>query len=148
VTRALCSVLLFGTLSVAVVYPQTSRQSSSQTPPPAAAKPNPQDLPPEEDEDVAPKTYSFNPIQSARELRVGNFYMRKGKYRAAAGRFVEATKWDPNSADAFFHLGEAEEKLENLANAREAFQRVLQISPDSKEGKEAKRRLGKIGDKS
>lgn len=145
-TRALCSALLLGTLSVAVAQPQTATNSNSQ--PPAAAKPNPQDLPPEEDENVAPKTYSFNPIQSEHELRVGNFYMRKGKYRAAAGRYVEATKWDPNSAEAFFHLGEAEEKLENMANARAAFKKVLQISPDSKEGKEAKRRLEKIGNKS
>jgi tetratricopeptide (TPR) repeat protein len=143
-----CSAFLLGTLSVAVTRPQTANQPTAQKQQPPAAKPNPQDLPPEEDEDVAPKTYSFNPIQSAHELKVGNFYMRKGKYRAAAGRYVEATKWDPNSAEAFFHLGEAEEKLENLANARAAFEKAVQISPDSKEGKEAKRRLGKIGNKS
>jgi tetratricopeptide (TPR) repeat protein len=147
VTRALCSALLLGTLSVAASYPQTANNSAPQNQKPSAAKPNPQDLPPEEDENVAPKTYSFNPIQSQHELRVGNFYMRKGKYRAAAGRYVEATKWDPNSAEAFFHLGEAEEKLENLANARTAFQKVVQISPDSKEGKEAKRKLEKIAGK-
>ena len=73
--------------------------------------------------------------------------MRKGKYRPAASRYAEATKWDPNSAEAFFHLGEAEEKLGDLSNARTAFQRAVQISPDSKEGKEAKHRLDKIGNK-
>jgi outer membrane protein assembly factor BamD (BamD/ComL family) len=143
----LCSALFLGTLSAAIVYPQTANRPSPQTQQPPAAKPNPQDLPPEEDENVAPKTYSFNPIQSAHEMKVGNFYMRKGKYRAAADRYVEATKWDPNSAEAFYHLGEAEEKLENLTNARSAFQRVVQISPDSKEGRDAKRRLEKIGNK-
>lgn len=147
-TRALCSALLLGTLSVAVSYPQTANKPAPPSQRPSAATPNPQDLPPEEDEDVAPKTYSFNPIQSQHELRVGNFYMRKGKYRAAASRYVEATKWDPNSAEAYYHLGEAEEKLENLANARAAFKKVVQISPDSKEGKEAKHRLEKIGSKS
>ncbi|HEX4230075.1 MAG TPA: tetratricopeptide repeat protein [Bryobacteraceae bacterium] len=147
-TCALCSALLLGTLAVAVSYPQTANKPAPQNQKPSAAKPNPQDLPPEEDEDVAPKTYSFNPIQSEHEMRVGNFYMRKGKYRAAASRYVEATKWDPNSAEAFYHLGEAEQKLENLANARSAFKKVVQISPDSKEGKEAKRRLEKIGSKS
>ncbi|HWF47964.1 MAG TPA: tetratricopeptide repeat protein [Bryobacteraceae bacterium] len=146
-TRALCSALVLGTLSVAVAYPQTANKPIAQEQKPSANRPNPQDLPPEEDENVAPKTYSFNPIQSEHELKVGNFYMRKGKYRAAAGRYVEATKWDPNSAEAFFHLGEAEEKLENLASARAAFQKVVQISPDSKEGKEAKRKLEKIGSK-
>ena len=69
------------------------------------------ELPPEEDENLARTTeYSFNPLQADKELQVGNFYMKKGSYRAAAGRFQEAAKWNPRLAEAYFRLGEALEK--------------------------------------
>ncbi len=61
--------------------------------------------------------------------------MHKGTlrgYRAALGRFEDATKYDPNSAEAFFRLGEAQEKLKNKDGARAAFEKVLHLAPDSK----------------
>src|SRR5207244_4437598 len=48
-------------------------------------------IPPEEDEATAPKVYSFNPLQAEKELKIGNYYFRKGSFRAAAQRFREAT---------------------------------------------------------
>ena len=67
--------------------------------------------PPEEDEDLTKVIeYSFNPLQADKELKVGQFYMKKGSYQAAAGRFEEATKWNPRLAEAYFRLGEALEK--------------------------------------
>lgn len=97
--------------------------------------------PPEEDESVAPKTYTLNPLESERNVKVGNFYWHRGKYRAAAERYRDATRYNPSSAEAFFKLGEAEEKLKNKDAARVAFQRVLAISPDSKLAQEAKKKL-------
>ena len=43
--------------------------------------------PPEEDENLKTKEYSFNPLQAQKELNIGNFYFKKGSYKAAAGRF-------------------------------------------------------------
>ena len=100
--------------------------------------------PPEEDENLKPKVYPFDPLEAERNINVGNFYMRKGGpsgYRAAIGRYEDATKYNPNSAEAFFKLGEAEEKLKNTDAAKIAFRRVLQIAPDSKLGQEAKKKL-------
>ena len=157
-TRALLSVFVLGMLVSASGWcqatpaSQQSKTDSAQPPPKAPSNPEdgipkvaPQDLPPEEDEDVAPKKYSFNPMESQRDLQVGNYYMRSGKYRAAVGRFAEATKWDPTSAEAFFRLGEAEEKIKNDSAAKDAFRRVVQIAPDSKQAHEAKRKLGGKG---
>ena len=119
----------------------TSNQASPSQPSPEEAEP------PEEDEAVKPKIYPLDPLEAERNIRVGNFYMRQGKtngYRAAAGRFEDATKYNPNSAEAFFKLGEAEEKLKNKDKAKVAFQRVIRISPDSKLAKEAKKKMAGI----
>ena len=54
--------------------------ASPQAKPPA---PPTEQEPPEEDESLKPKEYTLNPVQSARELTAGNFYFKKGNYRAA-----------------------------------------------------------------
>ena len=126
--------------------------SFSQTPVPQNpktednAKPLPnqsadEENPPEEDESVMPEKFVLNPLESERNIRVGNYYWHKGKYRAAAGRYTRATKYNPNSPEAFFKLGEAEAKLKNTDAARQAFQKVMALAPDSKLASEARKKL-------
>src|SRR5437762_5463152 len=94
--------------------------AAQQAPGKREAKPQPQEqAPPEEDESLVPKEYSFNPLQAAKELRVGNYYFKKGNYRAAAQRFQEATKWDGTLAEAYLRLGEAKEKQHDRKAAAE-----------------------------
>ncbi|MBV9766521.1 MAG: tetratricopeptide repeat protein [Acidobacteriaceae bacterium] len=112
-----------------------------------AAKPPADDeaLPPEEDESVAPKVYPLDPLESDRNIKVGDFYMHQAKpagYRAAVGRYEDATKYNPSSVEAFFKLGEAEEKLKNKDAAKLAFKKVILLAPDSKFAHEAKKKLG------
>ena len=89
--------------------------------------------PPEEDETLAKKEYSFNPIQAKAEVDVGNQYFRKGNYPAAAARFREAAKWDENYPEAHLRLGEACEKLKDQACVRMAYQKFLSLAPNAKE---------------
>ncbi len=99
---------------------------------------------PEEDESLKPKVYPFNPLEAERNIKVGSFYMHQGTprgYRAAVGRFQDATKYNPSSAEAFFRLGEAEEKLKHTEKAKAAFDRVTKLAPDSKLAREAKKKL-------
>lgn len=101
----------------------------------------------EEDESLKPKIYPFNPLEAERNIKVGNFYMRQGDargYRAAVGRFADATKYNPGSGEAFFRLGEAEEKLKHSDKAKAAFERVLKVAPDSKLAKDAKKKLASL----
>ena len=98
--------------------------------------------PPEEDVTMKPKEYTFNPLQAEKELKIGDYYFKKGSYRAAAGRFEEATKWNPGMADAYFKLGEAKEKMKDKKSARLAFQKYLELEPDGKEAPRAKKALG------
>ena len=100
--------------------------------------------PPEEDVSLVPKEYSFNPLQASKDLRIGNYYFKKGNYRAAAHRFEEATKWDGTNAEAYLRLGEAKEKQRDRKAAAEAYAKYLEIAPDAKDAPEVKKRLEKV----
>lgn len=127
-------------LAFSVVAPAQQAPQSQQSKPAEQQE----QAPPEEDESLAPKEYSFNPLQAAKELRVGNYYFKKGNYRAAAQRFQEATKWDGTLADAFLRLGEAREKQHDRKAAAEAYAKYLEVAPDGKDAADVKKRLTRI----
>ena len=89
--------------------------------------------PPEEDESLAPKVYALNPVQAKKEITAGDYYFKKPNYSAAAKRYLEATRWDPGSAEAFRKLGEAREKLRQYGPAREAYTKYIELAEDPKE---------------
>ncbi len=99
--------------------------------------------PPEEDESLAPKTYSFNPLEAEKDLKVGLYYFKKGNYKASASRFREATLWNPSFAEAFLRLGESEEKLKDKKAADEAYNKYLTLAPDSKDADAVKKKLAR-----
>jgi tetratricopeptide (TPR) repeat protein len=97
--------------------------------------------PPEEDESVAPKTYSFNPLEAEKDLKVGLYYFKKGNFKASTNRFREATLWNPTYAEAFLRLGESEEKLKDKKAADEAYSKYLALAPDAKDAESIKKKL-------
>src|SRR6476620_11620500 len=110
--------------------------ASAQQPPPKQKKetkpaPPQEQAPPEEDESLVPKEYSFNPLQASKELRVGNYYFKQHKYRAAAQRYAEATKWDGTLAEAYLRLGESKEKQHDKKAAADAYAKYLEVAPDA-----------------
>ena len=111
--------------------------------PPAAAATQDQG-PPEEDENLATKEYAFNPVQAEKEIRTGDFYWKKGKYKAAVARYLEATRWNNQSAEAFRKLGEAEEKQDEPKLAKDAYEQALALGPAAKEAAEIKKHLEKL----
>jgi tetratricopeptide (TPR) repeat protein len=128
--------------SVALVHAQNQpgqlKKDRSQ---PTSGK---QEVPPEEDTSLAVKEYSFNPLQAEKELQIGNFYFKTGKYRSAAMRFTEATKWNDGSSDAWLRLGETEEKLKDPKAAKEAYTRYLALASDAKNAPEIRKKLQKL----
>jgi tetratricopeptide (TPR) repeat protein len=114
--------------------PEPARQQE-----PAAAQ---EAEPPEEDESAAPREYAFNPLQAVKEIRVGNYYFKKGSYRAAALRYEEATKWDPGNAEAYLRLGDALTRQKDKKGAAEAYAKYLEIAPDAKNAAEIRKRIG------
>jgi len=109
---------------------------------PAAPPPEP----PEEDESLAPKVYALNPVQSKKEIVVGDQYFKKSNYSAAARRYVYATLWDPGSAEAFLKLGEAREKLRQYGPAREAYSKYIELAEDPKEKDAIRKKMEKWPD--
>lgn len=109
-------------------------------PPPATQEQEP----PEEDPDLKPKEYSFNPLEAERNMIAGNFYYKKGNYRAASRRYSEASKWDPTSGEALLKLAEADEKLHDLRGAREAYTKYLAFDPPPKDADSVRKRLDKL----
>lgn len=97
--------------------------------------------PPEEDETLAAREYAFNPLQARTEIQVGNQYFKKGSYRAAAGRFQEAAKWDPGSAEAYLRLGDSYEKMKDWKAMRSAYEKYLELDPQGKDAARARRAL-------
>jgi tetratricopeptide (TPR) repeat protein len=103
-----------------------------------------EEVPKEEDENLKTQEYSFNPLQAEKEVIVGNYYFKKGSYRAAANRFREATKWNPGYGEAWLRLGDAAEKQKDSKTAKEAFAKYLELSPDSKDAPEIRKKLEKM----
>jgi len=112
-----------------------------EPPQPAAQKDG---MPPEEDTTVATKEYAFNPLQAKKEITVGNEYFKKHSYRAAAGRYTEATKWNSGEPEAWLRLGEAQEKLKDMKAAREAYSKYLELASDDKRADEIRKKLEKL----
>jgi outer membrane protein assembly factor BamD (BamD/ComL family) len=117
--------------------------ASAQEPPkqePPKEEPRTQE-PKEEDVEYAEREYTFNPLQAEKEMKVGQFYFKKGSWRAAAMRFEEATKWNPGLAPAYLRLGEALERAGDTKAAQGAFAKYLELAPDAKEASTIKKKL-------
>jgi len=132
--------LLFSSL---LALPARAQDLPKQPPKPPAQQPVEQE-PPEEDANLKTKEYSFNPLQANKELQVGLEYYRKHSYKAAAGRFREATKWNPNLAEAWLRLGEAEEKRKNRKDAKEAYAKYLELQPEAKDAAEIRKKIASL----
>jgi tetratricopeptide (TPR) repeat protein len=111
----------------------------SETPPAEEGQ-----LPPEEDKSKIQQQYSFNPLQSKKDVTVGEFYFKKADFKAAALRFREATKWNDGNAEAWLRLGDAEDKLKDARAARAAWEKYLQLAPEAKNASEVRKKLEKV----
>jgi tetratricopeptide (TPR) repeat protein len=100
--------------------------------------------PPEEDSSLSVDSYSFNPLQSKKSVDIGNEYAKKHNFRAAAGRYREATKWNDGNSEAWLRLGEAEEKLKNAQGARAAYSKYLELASDARNAPEIRKKLDKL----
>lgn len=119
-------------------------------PPPDYKPPAPPvyEEPPEEDESLSTsKVYTFNPLQAKKEIEVGNMHMTRGNYKGAVYRFREATLWDDGNAEAFYKLGEANEKLKDYPAAREAFTKYTEMIGDKKKIADVQKRMAKYPEK-
>ncbi len=88
--------------------------------------------------------HPWDPHRAAKDVEVGDFYMKRKNYHAAEDRYREALVYKPNDAIATFRLAQTLEKLGELDEARENYEGYLKILPEgplSKQAHEAVERL-------
>lgn len=90
----------------------------------------------------------WNPHKADKDVEVGDFYLKRGNYRAAESRYKEALYWQDNHAIAHFRLGQTEEKLGNFTQARKYYSAYLDVLPDGEFANEARKGLERLKGKS
>ena len=103
-----------------------------------------EEVPPEEDTSLAKEDITFNPMQSKRDVSVGDGYRLKGNWVAAAHRYQVATLRNDGNAEAWLKLAKARQKLHDGKGAKDAYAKYLELDPDSKTAQEVRKTLAKL----
>lgn len=89
----------------------------------------------------------WDPHKADKNVEVGDFYFKRGNYRAALSRYQEALYWKDDDAIALFRLGACQEKLGEYPEARKNYEAYLKILPDGEFSAEAKKGIERLKDK-
>jgi tetratricopeptide (TPR) repeat protein len=88
--------------------------------------------------------HPFDPHKAAKNVEVGDFYFKRGNYKAAISRFREALDWKPRDALATFRLAEALEKDGQLEQSRAGYEEYLKILPGGEFAERATQALARL----
>jgi cytochrome c-type biogenesis protein CcmH/NrfG len=73
-----------------------------------------------------------NPSSFDGHYRLGVLYLQEKNFPRAVLTLQKAVRRQPNSADAFFMLGQAEEAQSHYRDAQKAYARALQFAADNR----------------
>ena len=130
--------------------PPEGESSSKDTqidlsPPPGDSVQHPDSTMPDDD---TTEMQLWDPHKALKHIEVGDFYFKRGNYRAAQSRYRDALKWKSNDALATYRLAESLDKLQEWSEARKYYETYLKILPNgelAQQAKDAIERLGKRG---
>ena len=74
-------------------------------------------------------------------IRVATFYLANQKYGRASELLHRALEINPNSAEAYFYLAQAEEGAYQYPQASADYQRAIALAPDNPQYKTSSREL-------
>jgi tetratricopeptide (TPR) repeat protein len=86
----------------------------------------------------------YDPHRAAKDLEVGNFYLKLKNYRAALERFNDALLYKPDDAESIYGLAVTQDKLDLPDKARKNYSRYLEILPHGPRAKECEEALQRI----
>jgi len=89
--------------------------------------------------------HPWNPMKASKDVQVGDFYFKRGNYKAALDRYKEALYYKENDAVATYRLAVCQEKVGDKDEARKNFEQYLKILPEGPYAKEAHASLEKLG---
>jgi tetratricopeptide (TPR) repeat protein len=96
---------------------------------------------PAEDETVL---RPWDPHKAAKDVEVGQYYLKLKNYRAALERFNHALTYKQNDAEAIFGLAVTQEKLDLLSLAAQNYRKYLEILPNGPKSKDAQDGLKRV----
>lgn len=137
----------------ASVTPPPMRQGESSskdtkidlTPPVGDANDHPGSSP---DPEAGPTEFhAWDPHRAMKNVEVGDYYYKRGNYRAAISRYEEALQWKPKDAEATFKLADAYDKVGDFIDAKDNYQKYLKILPEGPRAQEATKALARMESK-
>ena len=96
---------------------------------------------PAEDESILKP---WDPHKAAKDVEVGQYYLKLKNYRAALERFNHALTYKPNDAEAIFGLAITQEKLDLLSLSEQNYRKYLEILPNGPKSKDAEEGLKRV----
>jgi tetratricopeptide (TPR) repeat protein len=75
---------------------------------------------------------------AAKSVEIGDYYLRRKKFKAALSRFQEAVKTDPHYAPAYQEMGKVYERIGLRQKALDAYRKYLDELPSAKDARESK----------
>ena len=96
---------------------------------------------PAEDESVLTP---WDPHKAAKDVEVGQYYLKLKNYRAALERFNHALTYKQNDAEAIFGLAITQEKLDLLSLSAQNYRKYLEILPNGPKSKDAQEGLKRV----
>jgi tetratricopeptide (TPR) repeat protein len=86
----------------------------------------------------------WNPHRAAKNIEVGDYYLKRKNYRAAESRYREALEYKPNDAIASFRLGQVLERTKRGSEAIEYYRAYLKILPEGEFSEECQKAIGRL----
>jgi len=138
-SRWIIALALLGTASLCAQNPPELKRDRTEK-----ATSGQEEVPPEEDAGLTKEDLSFNPLQSKRDVEVGDLYRHKGNWVAASRRYQVATLRNDGNTEAWLRLGDARRKLHDAKGAKEAYGKYLELDSTSKTAGEVRKSLAKL----
>lgn len=113
---ALAAALLVSLLVAKPASAQESALDKGPAPPYAEQAPAP-----------APAEPTYDPLRANKSVEIGAFYLKRGNYDAAIGRFQDATHFQPKLARPYVLLGEAYERKGDVDKALASYKKYLDV---------------------
>lgn len=88
--------------------------------------------------DPEPDVEPYVPQPAWKSVEVGDYYLKRKKYRAALSRYKEAVQVDPYYAPAYLGLGKVYDKIGLKQKALDGYRKYLDLLPSTKQAEEAK----------
>ena len=88
--------------------------------------------------------HPWDPHRAAKDVEVGDFYLKRKNYLAAESRYRDALLYKPNDAIATFRLAETLEKKGALDEARTNYESYLKILPEGPLAPDAHKALERL----